>query len=345
MTHWLLLIDPCCCLVAVSNLSFPVTSRPIHHSLVSQGNIFSQQAILVAQCGTLVWTLAAFQTKDALPGLQTPFPLLISHRLYTWHFVFWVLQHVSFTEKLVTQVQPTYLGVDPMPRADPNAWENRKWREVKVVELWEWKKSMSKWNIFWWCDLWFVIKWCRSLWCAQLSYLGRLKKSRSRHPMAQKIASGCVYDIFSVIPVGGLAYPKLQPYQPWVMMGAVRVPFKTISFSNLLISKVYELWLNCVHHRHFLIRFFVCFLSTLRSIEVIPHHRSSGRFRPHCGHHSDGTRCGSVQQQGGGWPLVYRSSRYSLVKFGCDVFSCDVLSNNYIIMFVLGLKKLRINFP
>ena len=32
LTHWLLLVDPCCSLVA--NLSFPVTSRQIHHSLV-----------------------------------------------------------------------------------------------------------------------------------------------------------------------------------------------------------------------------------------------------------------------------------------------------------------------
>ena len=89
--------------------------------------------------------------------------------------------------------------------------------------------------------------------------------------------------------------------------------------------------------------------SPLRSTEVIPHHRSSGRFGPHCGHHSDGTRCGWVQQQGGdGWlPSMYRSSRYSLAKFGCDallctyLFSYDILSN---VLFVLGLK-LKINFP
>lgn len=73
-------------------------------------------------------------------GSQKPFPLPIVYKLITWHFTFWVLQHVFFTERMLTQVQPTYLGVDPMPRADPNALENRKRREVKVVELWEWKK-------------------------------------------------------------------------------------------------------------------------------------------------------------------------------------------------------------
>ena len=48
--------------------------------------------------------------------------------------------NMFFSQKrMLTQVQPTYLGVDPMPRADPNALENRKRREVKVVELWELK--------------------------------------------------------------------------------------------------------------------------------------------------------------------------------------------------------------
>ena len=159
-----------------------------------------------------------------------------------------------------------------------------------------------------------------------------------------KNASSCVYDIFAVVPFGELAYPKLQPYQPWAMMELLEFLLKPFPSEMFWILNHCN---SCVWIRYIIATF--CFLSTLRSTEVIPHHRSSGRFGPHCGHHSDGTRCGWVQQQGGdGWlPSMYRSSRYHLAKFSCDallctyLFSYDILSN---MLFVLGLK-LKINFP
>ena len=189
--------------------------------------------------------------------------------------------------------------------------------------------------------MWLVIKWWRSLWLVQLTHLGCLKKLDCDTQWNKKCFFVCLRHL-CCSSFWRTGIPQITTIPTLSDDGAVRVPFKAISFWNVLNHCN-----SCVWIRYIIATF--CFLSTLRSTEVIPHHRSSGRFGPHCGHHSDGTRCGWVQQQGGdGWlPSMYRSSRYHLAKFSCDallctyLFSYDILSN---MLFVLGLK-LKINFP
>lgn len=139
--------------------------------------------------------------------------------------------------------------------------------------------------------MWLVIKWWRSLWLVQLTHLGCLKKLDCDTQWNKKCFFVCLRHL-CCSSFWRTGIPQITTIPTLSDDGAVRVPFKAISFWNVLNHCN-----SCVWIRYIIATF--CFLSTLRSTEVIPHHRSSGRFGPHCGHHSDGTRCGWVQQQGG----------------------------------------------
>ena len=151
-----------------------------------------------------------------------------------------MLQHVSFTEKNSDSGAAHLFGSgshaqsrsqcvgEPKVKGSKGGWVMRM---KKVHEL----SETSFGDVV--CDLWLndvevcdVLNWVTlGVW---------------RYPdQAQKIASWCVYDLFAVVPFWRAGIPQIATIPTLSDDGAFRVPFKAISFSNLLISKVYELWL------------------------------------------------------------------------------------------------------